>query len=462
MLSGSDEIFCAKGIAPMRLHSLPLLFGGTFGAAVLAMLSQLLLARSLSLVDFGIFSTIAAAVNLASPVAGFGLNWFWVQVFGREGYAAFRWMRGSLRLLAIANVLSAGALITYLAITLRTPLQSRFCIGTVACLMLFGQCAVELLSARFQLEDKLVPLAVWQAVTQLGRFFVVATLLLIGVRSLDTVLFGYGALGIGITIIALGRLRDFFSLEIRLAGHVRPKDLIKAKEGPDILATAKQCFPFAFITVFYLVYFQSSILLLSVFLGTGTTAVFSASLLCLSAIFLIPNVIFTKFLVAPICRWAEHDARSFESILHVGVATMLAGGIVTMLVVDGAASFVIPLLFGLKYRASIQILVWLSPTIPIRFLQSAYSAMLVSEQNVKRRVKYAGISAGLSLAINLLLLPTLGILGAVIASIASETILLVLSARGATRYAACVSLISSFNLKRIRMAAAQLLEAQIT
>jgi O-antigen/teichoic acid export membrane protein len=180
-------------------------------------------------------------------------------------------------------------------------------------------------------------------------------------------------------------------------------------------------------------------------------------LLILSAIQLVPNIIFTKFLIGRICRWAEHDRDSFEAILHISVVSMVVLGVGTMLALIVVAPIAVNLIFGAKYARTIQILIWLTPTIPLRFVQSAYSAMLVSEANVRRRVKYAGISAFCSLALNLALLPTLGLAGAVIASIASEAVLLVLNGWGVARHLDGVRLSSSFSPSELRAAARRIL-----
>ena len=411
------------------LKPLLLLGGGTFGAAILSMAAQLLLARHLTVGDFGRLATILAAVNILSPIATFGVNWFWVQVFGREGYAGFRWVGPSMLLLACTNGLSLLLFAGYVFGSAAAFAGSRADLVAFGSLILLGQSAVDIASARFQLEERFGALALWQSSMQLGRL-VVAMALVASIGSLEAVLGGYALVGFLLLLGGSAACRAFLTGRLQLAGHGQAALGGTDTVRPSLFTVAKLSFPFAFITMFYLVYFQSVILLISLFLGSEVTALFSSVLLILSAIYLIPNVIFTKFLIARLCRWAEHDPQMFRATLHLSVAAMVVTGVAGMLVTAVMAPLVIPLMFSTKYANAIPLLVWLAPTIPLRFVQSAYSAMLVSAENVRRRVSYAGISAGCSLVVNLALLPTLGLPGAVLASILAEGVLLLLNARG--------------------------------
>lgn len=435
-----------------RAIPLALLFGGTMGAALSSMAAQVILARSLNLSDFGQLAAILAATNLLSPIAGFGLNWFWVQVFGREGWDAFRWIRPSIRVLGLTCLLSVVALSAYLLGAGALAPDIRIWVTPLAFCLLLGQVAIDIASAKYQLEERFGWLAIWQTLPQVGRLVVALCLLAVPAYPLMTVLGGYAAIGLTLVILGLVVLRQFAGRRIRLVGHAAA-DQPSMRDVPGVLRTATLAFPFAFITVFYLVYFQSSVLLLHAFIGARETAIFSAALLVMAAIYLVPNIVFTKFLAARICRWAENDATSYAAVLHVSVACMALSGLVLMIALIALAPFAITLLFGTKYAPTILVLIWLAPTVPLRFVQSAYSAVLVSEVNVRRRVSYAGVSAAVSLAANVILLPAIGLQGAVIASIASEGTLMVLNMWGVHRHVPVIDIRHSFQLIRLRAAA---------
>ncbi|WP_421740085.1 lipopolysaccharide biosynthesis protein [Caulobacter sp.] len=448
--------------AAARLGPLLLLFGGTFGSAGFAFATQLLLARALSVADYGHLATVLAAVNLLSPIATFGVNWFWVQAFGAEGRGGYRWVWPSVKLLAVTNLASLVGLAVYFLFFAQIGMDRPWGVVPLCALMLLGQCGVEIISVKHQLEERFGRLAIWQSVSQVGRFLIAALLMLAHALTLDAVLLGYAAIGLLLLAQTLLVVWQFVHGHVRLAGHVAPTEGAAdvKRRPPSMLETGRRAFPFALITIFYIVYFQSVILIISAVLGPEQTAMFNSALLIIAAIHLVPNIIFTKFLMGRICRWAEHDAAAFRGVLHLSVATMAIIGLVGMVCTALGARYAMPLIFGPKYAAAATVLAWLSLTIPLRFVQSAYSAVLVQGQNVHRRVTYAGISAVASVAINIVLLPVWGLPGAVIAAIASEFILLALNAWGVGRHVAGIKLSHTFSITELRQCVTEVVRAE--
>ena len=437
-----------------------LLFGGTFASAFLSLLAQLLLVRLMPVADYGRLSTVLAATTLLAPVSSFGINWFWVQVFGREGYGALRWIRPSIALLFLSNVLSVALLSAYLLSA--GTLSNAWLELTSVVLILLGQCAIEIVSVKYQLEERFAQLSLWQSLMQVGRLVVVALLSRASDTQLPAILAGYSLVGLGLAIFGLLVLRDFKLGRVRLAGHPPASLHVGGATSPGLIATAKLSLPFAVTTICYLVSSQSTILLVAAIIGPESTAIFSAALLIFAAINLVPNIVFTKFLFVRICRWAESDRESFAAILHVSVASMIALGVAVMVALALLAPVVTPLIFGPKYDQVISVLIYMSPAIPCRFVQSAYSAMYVSNENVRLRVRFGGVSAVSSLAINLLFLPAFGLYGAVAAFVVSEALMLALSAWGAGRYIEGIRISATFNPGLLKSAAQRVLGVEAT
>jgi O-antigen/teichoic acid export membrane protein len=63
----------------------------------------------------------------------------------------------------------------------------------------------------------------------------------------------------------------------------------------------------------------------------------------------------------------------------------------------------------------------------------------INAQQMRAKVRFAGLSALVSVALNLALLPTLGLMGAVIASVMSESLLLLLTVFGLRRHVRAVT-----------------------
>ena len=96
--------------------------------------------------------------------------------------------------------------------------------------------------------------------------------------------------------------------------------------------------------------------------------------------------------------------------------------------------YIIPLFFGDGFSNSIDILIWLSLCIPLRFLSSSVGGCLVTKNNMGRKVVYQGGVAIVNLVLNFLLIPTYYAYGAVISTVFSEFVLLILYLYGANRY----------------------------
>ena len=85
------------------IKSVSVLWLSLIGSAVLAFLTQVILARQLGPVSFGEFSAALATITLLCPLAGFGVSGLWLIVFGKEGWLANRWLPASFRYIFIST-----------------------------------------------------------------------------------------------------------------------------------------------------------------------------------------------------------------------------------------------------------------------------------------------------------------------------------------------------------------------
>ncbi len=413
---------------------LSVLFTGTFASSGLAFATQILLARLLPLESFGSLAALLAAVNFLTPVASGGVNWFLLRAYGNEGAAARRWLRPTAGLVALATAVSSMALLAYAGAGGSLAPADRSVVLFACVPILLGQVAVELASARLQLEERFTGLAAWQAATQAGRFLIlaVAALASSGV-ALGGVVSGYALVGAVSACIGVALLAGLWTGRIRLAGHHAPAEAPAAHDVPSIGRAASEAGPYALVTMFYVLYFQGIVVVLEWLAGGAAAAAFNVAFLVISAAALIPGVIYTRFLVAKLNRWAEHDRDRFRDVFQLGVAAMLLVGLVLMLGIALLAGPAVRLLFGPSYAAAAAVLVVLAPGIPIRFVQMAYSSLYVSRADTVRKARYLGLGALASLLACLALVPAFGALGAAAANVLAEAVLLGLHMRGATR-----------------------------
>src|SRR5690606_1126389 len=84
--------------------------------------------------------------------------------------------------------------------------------------------------------------------------------------------------------------------------------------------------PFGLAGVFYLAYFQSGIILVSYILGDEAAAQYGVAITIMTAIYMFASLIYQKFLMPKIHRWANQDRVMLEEVSKNGIFLMLLLG----------------------------------------------------------------------------------------------------------------------------------------
>jgi O-antigen/teichoic acid export membrane protein len=441
------------------------LFTGAAASAGLSFLAQFLLTRRLPVTDFGRLAALLAVINFLTPIGSAGVNYFLLRAYGREGHGAARWVRPCMILVASGTALACIVLLAYASRWIAPDAGGRTMMMVACTPILLGQIAVDLASVRFQLEGRFPLLSLWQCVTQVGRFAVAGWAMLV-LASLPMVMLGYAL--VGVISVALGGalLLGFWQGRLRLEGHpdrlAEPTlaEPIMAASRPSWLEAAPNVMPFALMTMFYVCYFQGPVAVLEWISGGTAAGVYNSAFLVISAISLIPTVIYMRLLMPRLCRWAEHERAVFTSAFHVGVPAMALIGTICMACVLLAAPRLLPLLFGAAYVAGVPALMILALSIPVRFVQTVFSSVFVSERDMMRKSGYLAGSALVGLTASVCLVPYAGPIGAAIATVLAETVLLVLHMIGIARFIPGISTADTFRIATFRSALGHLLRVQ--
>src|SRR5262245_889701 len=134
-------------------HVLALL-SGTAATAAIGFLTHFALARMLSLESYGRLAAILAAANFLTPLAGCGMGVLWLELFGREGWAALRWMPACLKSVAISSAIAAGLMVYYVFFSQPGSVATATLIAMLAIPIVIGQGLADITSARLQLEER--------------------------------------------------------------------------------------------------------------------------------------------------------------------------------------------------------------------------------------------------------------------------------------------------------------------
>lgn len=395
---------------------------GSILGAVLGFLLQAVIARNLTVEEFGFFSSTYAAIGLLIPMAGFGIAQYWLKVFGQCGMAAKVYISPALKLLAINLIFICFILMSWGYLEKNNP-EVVFIILFLS-VHVIGQVTLEVLFSRYQLEENYSVIFYIQFIPHLLRFFAAIILLYIfgdGFSPKDAAL-AYAIAAFLFILVSIRPVRNFILGDFPLVGHKTSNFIL---ERVKIKAVFKDSWPFAFAALFHLIYFQSDIIILKYLKGDQAAGYYSVAFMILTAVLIFPSVVYQKVLLPRLHRWAHDDRDKFHSVYKKGNFIMAVMGIIAMLLTWLLAPIFIPLLFGEKYEYSVDILNITALSIPILFVASSVGAVLVTKENMKIKVKVMFFVAVLNLALNIIFIPIYGELGAAVTTVISNFILLV-------------------------------------
>ncbi len=410
----------------LSLRLVSFVWVGAILGAGFAFLTQVVLARALPPDAYGKFAAVLGIVMLFSPLASFGVPGFWLRAFGHEGWGALRWLRASLIFAVGSTLLMIGVLWVWAFFGPHDAQSGRLLLLLSAYLL--GQMAVEMSVAKYQLEERYFGVALWQMAPHLARLVVVISCAVF-IESPGLLLIGtaYALISVAVLGFSVPVLGHMVRGPLRLAGHgaaLIASSVQAARRTP--LDVARQAWPFGLANAFFLIYYQSDIILLKYLEGDAAAGIYNVAFIVMAAVYLLPGVTYQKFLMPKIHRWAAHDRAMFASVYRQGNIAMLILGIVAALGIWGFGEFGVTLLFGESYMAAAVPLTILAVGAPIRFVATSVESVLVSESNMKLKAAIMGSTALLNVGLNLVLIPRYGMSGAAWATVASDVLLLIL------------------------------------
>lgn len=394
----------------------------TLAGAGLAFITQAILARFLLPEAYGVFSSSLSFVMLFVPLAGFGVAQFWLKTFGQEGWAGRRWLIGSLKFIVYSTALVFCGLMIWAIFG-----PHDFLTSWVLFLLAFhvlAQVAFELVSSRLQLEEKFQALAIWQLFPHFSRFILVAILGLFLSYDLDVVLGSlmYSLVALLMMPIGYYMLKPMFTNDFGLVGHDRNTGN-NNEERKSWKAVVAQSWPFGLAAFAHLIYYQSDIVLLK-YLDSDTSAgIYNIAFLVISAIYLLPGVIYQKYFLPKIHRWSIQEPARVKEVFEQGNIAMLLLGLLFLVGIWVTADWGIALLFGKSYAEAAYVLKALSFSVPFMFVAFSAGAVLVTQNHMKLKVKLMLFVALLNVVLNLVLIPSYGMMGAASATIISNALL---------------------------------------
>lgn len=419
-----------KDLAITMYKSKIALFRNVFGlwlgsilGAGMSFLTQVMLARGLGPDEYGVFSSSLSLITLLCPLAAFGLAQFLIKTFGEEGWGAIRWC-SSARIYSSISTTLVIVLLVFWAFWGPNDSRARF---IIFCLVFYipSQLFVELVGSRFQLEENYRALAAWQFFPHLFRFLVVLLLIsgLLTEMKVESVALSYVFVSCGVLLALWRTVFEFIFGKVRLKGHGFIQQFFGQENQPTLRDVLKGASPFGLATLFHLIYFQSDVVLLKYIVGDSVAGIYNAAFMVLSAIYLIPGVLYQKYLLPKIHRMASYDRSAFYKVYRKGnVSMLLLGGAATLMCFVFSDVFFVNV-FGDSYSESALVLKIISLSCPFIFFACSTGAVLATKNHMPLKVKLMAMVAAFNVLVNFVLIPNYGALGAAISTVFSNILL---------------------------------------
>lgn len=406
------------------LKSLSWLWLGSLLGSGSSFLIYIVVAREIGPKSFGLFSSALATVNVFSIIAGFGVSQSWLKLFGKEGWGGTRWIKPSIKFVILTLILITIGLFVLAEMPFQDSVSSKLLM--ILIFYVYGFISVELIASKLQLEESYNHLALWQSSPNFLRLIVI----LLGIYYLNIefdvfkIAIIYASVGLLALLFAIPQLYQMSRGIFKLKGHGIETKLIKKPIG--IKKVFKETWPFGMANLFAFVYVQSDIIMVKYLSGDEQAGYYNVGYVILTAILVIPAILFGKFLLPKYHRWSNYDIQKFYKVYRKGNVIMLGTGFLAMLGVLLVSNVLVPIVFGQDYIASVPMVNILAFSIPISFLAYSVGATLVTNEHMKLKVILMGVIAIINIACNLLLIPIYEAKGAAIATVGSNFILLLL------------------------------------
>lgn len=393
---------------------------------ICAFATQLILARILSVGDFGILSTALTISLIFATISSIGTGPNLLRLFGEKGEIAYKWIRPNIQMLLLSILLFIC--IYFIAINTYYNSTDTRKLMIVFTILIVSQALHPLAESVFQLEERYVLLSLLRFGVHFSRLIAVLVLL-----KFNPNVFQLSLAYMYVNVILILVYTGIISRLLKKSLHIPGLDNIVSKnsnEQPSLRNTLQKSLPFALTGIFFLLYTQGNIFLINVMLNKENAGIYSVAFTVMNVIYLFPVTFYQGYLLPKIYKLSNNDKKLFIKLFDFGGKFSFFIGIVIMILLSSMSLLVVPLLFGEEYRSSARALIVLSISIPFRLIANNMGSILITEKNVNKKAFYQFLGVVVNFFTSILFIPLIGLWGAVISVVLTEIIVAWLFVRG--------------------------------
>ncbi|MEW6407228.1 MAG: flippase [Patescibacteria group bacterium] len=361
----------------------------------------IVLARFLGVENFGIYSTAVAFAAIFLVFNDLGMNTYLIREGSRDKTKLPVLFGNGLVIELIMSLILYFAIVVA-AIILKYPPQviSLISLIAIATLIYEGRKIFEGVFC-VNLKFKIIG---WQQIFYSVLLFILT--LLVVLKNPDLKNIAYVQIFVSVVIL-------LFFIFILLK-FLKPKVVLS-----QIYPMLTGAFAFCLSHFFFIIYFQTDTVILSIFKDSHDVGLYSAVYRLVVAIFIFSQIILQTCMPV-IYRIAMSEREKLKRIYRVLVKYLGTFGLAASCGLFFLAKPIVLLAYGKKYEGAIIILQILAWFIFLKFLSSVFSTYLLSTSKQNRRAAIQGVAAFLNLVLNLILIPKFGFIAAAATTLFSE------------------------------------------
>ncbi|UHT63363.1 oligosaccharide flippase family protein [Acinetobacter lwoffii] len=391
-------------------------------ASFSAFVVTVFLGKTLTVADYGDFSTALFIILLISPLVGFGVPKFLLREFGREGLNAKRWLEPAFNFVRKSLILIILIILIISFIFINKNIVAYYVILLIP--VLLNQVLIEFFSVRFQLERNYKKVALINALPNIIRLFLLVVVLLISEINIYNTIFIFSITSTLIFILNYKKIHSMRSGEIKYHS-----DYLKINQENRGIKTknsevVRESWPFGIMGVAYLIFFQINIVLINIICGSKLSGIYAAAFVFINMVYMFPSILYQKILLPKVHYLANHDYVKFKKLYKFGNLFMLIIGFISSVLVFLLADWAIEFFYGEKYIEAALVLKYLSLAIPFRFLSNSLGSILVTRDSMLVKVKIMSFMAVLNIVLGYIFILLYNIKGAVLVTVICEFLLM--------------------------------------
>lgn len=395
-----------------------ILFTGSIISKIFTFILTIFIARLLGNAEFGKFSFAISFASLFLILTDFGLKNLIQREIARDKASVNRYIGTSLVIKIFLSLITLFLIFVTINL-LDYPADTTLAVYIAAMIIILESFSDTFASA-FNAFEKMSYAVFAKLVRVILRFAITLPLLFLGYGLVTVLIVFLGVHLIDLVIHIFIYFRRIGNLDLNFRFEFS-KELIK------------RAIPFGIATIFIVIYFKIDITMLSKMKGDSVVGWYSAAYSLMEGLYFFPQALVTA--LGPIT--AIYFLKSKEKLIEVykiSFKYILFFSIPVAIITTLLSDSIILSFYGNDFFNSIkalQILIW---SIIPAFLTYILGLMLVSSNRENVGMYTTGLTAFINVGLNLLLIPKYSYIGAAIATIICEVILLIINYTLVSKY----------------------------